>query len=136
MRRILTLLLPLVMFALPCGGRSIEAVCLKSEYQTNPIGIDYPPQLSWRLQSPDKDVVQTAYRVLVASDEELLARNIGDVWDSGKVFSGVSGGVSTSSLFLKSRTRYYWKVKVWQGSRLTGHSIGPVFLTYNNRCTS
>ena len=115
MRRILTLLLPLVMFALPCGGRSIEAVCLKSEYQTNPIGIDYPPQLSWRLQSPDKDVVQTAYRVLVASDEELLARNIGDVWDSGKVFSGESGGVSTSSLSLKSRARYFWKVKVWQG---------------------
>lgn len=115
MRRILTLLLPLVMFALPCGGRSIEAVCLKSEYQTNPIGIDYPPQLSWRLQSPDKEVLQTAYRVLVASDEELLARNIGDVWDSGKVFSGESGGVSTSSLSLRSRARYYWKVKVWQG---------------------
>ncbi len=114
MKRLLTIMLPLFMLAMTSYGRTLEAVGLRSEFQTNPIGIDYAPQLSWRLSSPDRDVVQTAYRILVAGSEASLAQDKGDIWDSGKVASGESSSISTTHLNLESRKRYFWKVKVWQ----------------------
>lgn len=54
----------------------------------NPLGLDAPaPRLSWELHSDKRGVTQASYRVLVASTAELLARNQGDIWDSGAVGS-------------------------------------------------
>lgn len=114
MKRFLLFLFASVCLASPAFARSLSVSGLKAEYQTCPLGIDYAPQLSWRLESPDRDVFQTAYRILVASSEELLRKDKGDIWDSGKVVSGQSTCISTSALPLQSRARYYWKVKVWQ----------------------
>ena len=114
MKRFFSVLLSLALLSLPAGARSLEVTGLLSEYQDRPLGIDYAPQLSWRLISPDKDVIQTAYRILVSSSESLLAQDKGDVWDSGKVASGQTTCISTAHLNLVSRARYYWKVKVWQ----------------------
>ena len=61
---------------------------LKCKSRINPLGIDATsPKLSWILNSKQRNQMQTAYHVLVASNEKILNQNIGDVWDSGVVDS-------------------------------------------------
>ncbi len=56
------------------------------QYLKNPLGIETKsPLLSYTLESEDQNQFQTAYCILVSSTKELLHRNIGDMWDSGKV---------------------------------------------------
>ena len=93
---------------------ALSAVDLKAEYQTNPIGIDYAPQLSWRIESTERGVMQSAYRILVASTADLLDSDTGDIWDSGKVASQQSSCISTEHISMSSRARYYWKVMTWR----------------------
>ena len=113
MKRLLLIILS-ALLSLAMHGHPIKAIDLKSEYQANPIGIDYAPLLSWRLTGSDYGVLQTHYRVLVASSDEILHQDIGDIWDSGKILSNESSAISTSHLTLESRKKYFWKVKVWQ----------------------
>ena len=86
-----------------------------------PLGIDDArPALSWTIQDARRGVVQKAYRVLVASSEELLSKDKGDLWDSGPVKSDQSHLViyGTPSTMLRagkplvSRQRCFWKVQV------------------------
>ena len=87
---------------------------LRCELMVNPEGIDSRnPRLSWEIQSDQRNIKQQAYQVLVASSREKLAENEGDLWNSGKILSDCSIYVSYEGLPLKSRTRCYWKVKIW-----------------------
>ncbi|MEO6964777.1 MAG: hypothetical protein ABI076_02635, partial [Acidobacteriaceae bacterium] len=46
---------------------------LRCEYAENPLGIDIVhPRLSWRLESPHRNVQQAAYQILVASHRSKL----------------------------------------------------------------
>ena len=133
MKNILNLFLAALLAVSPLAGKtqgvSLNVVGTQAEYQNNPIGIDYAPQLSWRIESPDRNVLQTAWRVLVASSPERLAADEGDIWDSGKVASAQSTCISTSHIPLTSRTRYYWKVKVWQDEAVSAWSEPAFFET-------
>jgi alpha-L-rhamnosidase len=51
--------------------------------------------------------------VLVASTPEILSKNRGDIWNSGKVRSCESVQVAYEGKKPESRRRYYWKVRVW-----------------------
>ena len=92
---------------------------LRCEYRENPLGIDVEnPRLSWiieeRSQRPEvRGQKQTAYQVLVASSEELLAKDQGDLWDSGKVASDQSIQVEYAGKGMASRMACHWKVRVW-----------------------
>ena len=93
---------------------------LRCEQDVNPLGVDESqPQLGWVLQSTGRSETQTAYRVLVASTPELLARDQGDLWDSGRVASGDTVGVAYSGRPLRSSQQVFWKVEVWDGSGRT-----------------
>ncbi|MFC5405976.1 family 78 glycoside hydrolase catalytic domain [Cohnella soli] len=84
------------------------------DYEVNPLGIDaVHPALSWQLCSEQSAQMQTAYRILVALSPDQLDRDIGECWDSGKVLSGESQHRIYEGQTLRSGTRYYWKVKVW-----------------------
>ena len=86
-----------------------EAVSLLCEQRTNPKGIDVArPRLSWQLSGD-----QTAWQVIVASSEEKLAKDAGDLWNSGKVMNDKSVLVGYAGVPLKSRMVCYWKVKIW-----------------------
>ena len=64
---------------------------LRCEYLNNPLGIDVArPRLSWVIESTRRGARQTAYQVLVASSQEQLKQDKGDLWDSGKVESDQS----------------------------------------------
>src|SRR5208282_5319091 len=50
--------------------------------------------------------------VLIASSRELLDRDNGDIWDSGKTYGALAPAVSYGGKPLNSDTAYYWKVRV------------------------
>lgn len=94
--------------------KKISITDLTCNYLENPIGVDtVSPSLSWVLNSTERDQLQTAFRVLVASSRELLDVDSGDMWDSGKVESSQSIHIPYEGTPLASRERYYWKVQVW-----------------------
>ena len=89
-------------------------VHLQVDNLTRPLGIDdLTPRFSWQLNDPARGAMQTAYRVLVATQPELLSDNRADVWDSGKVTSGQSLNVKYAGPSVKPCTRYFWRVELW-----------------------
>ncbi len=87
---------------------------LRCQMQTNPLGIDVQqPALSWELQSTQKNILQTAYRIMVSADSMSLVNNKNIFWDSKKINSSASIQVSYNGPALQSATRYYWKVITW-----------------------
>ena len=87
---------------------------LRCEYAQNPLGIDVlNPRLSWKLEDDRRGAAQSAYRILVASSEELLARGEADLWDSGRVESDQTTWVEYGGETLSARARAWWKVSVW-----------------------
>ncbi len=92
-------------------------VRLRCEYRKNPLGIDASnPHLSWQSDNRERNWNQSAYQILVASSAETLRSSHADVWDSGKVASDESVGISYKGPALESRKRYYWKIRVWDAA--------------------
>ncbi len=80
----------------------------------NPVGLDiHRPRFSWALTHGERGRVQSAYRIIVSSSLESAERCVGDIWDSGRVESDQSTNVEYGGGPLKSRWRYYWRVKWW-----------------------
>jgi alpha-L-rhamnosidase len=95
-------------------AQQLAVTTLRCESRTNPLGVDAAtPRLSWQLQSKQQNVLQTAYRILVADDEALLKKNIGNVWDSKQIKLSASIQVAYAGKKLQSAKKYYWKVQVW-----------------------
>jgi len=98
----------------PVAVAEMQTTDLRCEYLQDPMGIDpLQPRLSWVLESPERGQKQTAYRVLVAGSPEELAKEVGDLWDSGKVASDQSIHVVYGGKPLESGMRCWWKVRVW-----------------------
>lgn len=80
----------------------------------NPLAVNTnQPRLSWQLVSKEQNVTQSAYQILVASSEEKLKKNQGDIWNSAKVVSNKNLQITYGGTPLKNETKYFWKVKVW-----------------------
>ena len=87
---------------------------LRCEYHNNPLGIDITsPRLSWITQSEKRGWKQSAYQILVASSQENLDQDRGDLWDSGKTQAGQSIQIPYAGKPLLSHGQCFWKVKVW-----------------------
>ncbi|MCU7551581.1 glycoside hydrolase family 78 protein [Chitinophagaceae bacterium LB-8] len=95
-------------------AQKLYIVNLKCESRNNPLGIESPsPKLSWELKSDQRNVLQTAYRILVADHPDLLQNASGNIWDSKKVTSNASIQVAYLGKKLQPAKTYYWKVMVW-----------------------
>ncbi len=91
---------------------------LRTDYTVNPVGIDNPlPQFSWIVGDDRPGAGQTAYRLLVASKTELLEEGKADLWDSGKQKTHRNRQIVYAGKQLKSSTRYYWRLKLWDKDR-------------------
>lgn len=91
--------------------KALEVVSLRCEYKENPIGIDVlEPRLSWKILADARSVMQTAYQVQVSKDDSAFA---GTVWDTGKVDSDQSVHIEYRGPALQSRSRYYYRVRIW-----------------------
>lgn len=87
---------------------------LRCEYLENPLGIEMAkPRVSWILESGDRGEKQTAYQVMMASTAEELAKDHGDLWDSGQVSSDQTTFIPYGGKPLASRQACFWKVRSW-----------------------
>lgn len=87
---------------------------LRTEYLENPLGTDETrPRLSWVLESERRGARQTAYQIIVASSQELLELDKGDLWDSGRVESDETTHIEYAGAPLVSRVECHWRVTVW-----------------------
>jgi alpha-L-rhamnosidase len=95
----------------------LKPVGLRTEYKNNPLGIDTrKPRLSWLLQSSARGVMQAAYHIRVAPTEGDLRAGKNLVWDTARVDADQSIHLVYEGQPLKSGQRYYWQVRVWDGS--------------------
>ena len=82
----------------------MNATRLKTEYLTDPIGIDIPaPRLFWNCEGGER---QTAYELTARDDRGRI------LWDSGKVESA-SMRAAWAGPVLGSRARVAWRVRLW-----------------------
>ena len=81
----------------------LKCEALNVEYRTNPLGLDEAaPRFSWKLVSDQNSVRQTAYRIIVDG-----------MWDSGRVEAETSVHIVYGGKPLKPKTRYTYRIKVW-----------------------
>ncbi|MEP2653009.1 MAG: hypothetical protein ABJH06_13560, partial [Paraglaciecola sp.] len=72
---------------------------------------DVAPEFSWRLGKEGQN--QQAFQILVANNQELLAQENANMWDSGKVEGNANLDIEYAGTPLQANTSYYWKVRVW-----------------------
>src|SRR3954468_17033186 len=124
LRTILTTFLLFIFFSL--YSQKIDAINLKCEYKVAPVGVESAaPKLSWELKSDRRNVSQTAYRIIVADNAELLYKDLGNVWDSKKVSSDRSIQISYGGKRLQPVKTYYWKVIVWDNKKSVANWSRP-----------
>jgi len=108
------------------GG--LRVTDLRTQYRVNPLGIGTAiPQLSWTLQSDARNCTQSAYRILVAESEKLLAEELGSQWDSGRVESNETLNIPYAGSPLDSGQKCFWKVRIWDGSGQASDWSAPSF---------
>ncbi len=104
----------LLLCTLNCYAQTLDVSDLQCQHLNIPLGIELQnPILSWKLFSDQKNVIQKAYQVIVASNAENAKKYIGDVWNTKKVKSSNSISVLYKGKKLQPATKYYWRVKVY-----------------------
>ena len=108
------------------AGLSVEQ--LRCEYLENPLGIDAAqPRLSWIVDSSGRGQRQTAYQILVAGSAAGLKKDLGDLWDSGKVVSDQTTFVAYAGKALASRQTCFWKIRSWDKDGKVSSWSKPAF---------
>jgi alpha-L-rhamnosidase len=118
--KILTLLPALCLFS---NAKAQSLTALKTEYLTQPIGLDNAqPRFTWQMIDDSRGAKQTKYRVLVDSDSSMLTREKANTWNTGWLKSDVNL-VIYSGQSLKPFTKYFWRVDVTNHNRQTFSKI-------------
>lgn len=109
MRQLLILVLSLLSFQ--SFTQKLQVSSLTTEHQNNPLGIDVlTPRFSWKIVSPQSDVMQTAYEIRVGEDASSTeVKKIS--WQTGKVQSDQSVLIPYAGPALKSKKKYFWQVR-------------------------
>lgn len=85
-----------------------EAVNLTCEYKVNPVGVDVErPRFSWQCVSEER-MIQGSYRLQVFKEGESAP-----IWDTGRVNRRDSVLVPYEGPALLPRSRYLWRVRIW-----------------------
>lgn len=75
---------------------------------------DAHPLFSWQMSSSAIGQMQTAYQIVVTRESDGS-----NVWDSGKVASGVSNNIPYMGVELQPEKEYSWDVTVWDANNQT-----------------
>jgi len=95
---------------------TIHAKDLQCEYRCNPLGIgETIPRLCWIPEAVDpkkRGLLQTAYQIQATTNPEGFQK--GDfAWDTEKVPSNQGFHIEYKGSSLKSETKYFWRVRLW-----------------------
>ena len=109
MKHLISILLLAVLFS--AYGNDIKLASLTVEMQdgSQPLATA-EPRFSWQYETEENNVVQTEYRIIVASSEENARNGIGDLWDSKTVASNRMLYIPYEGQKLKSRDCCWWKL--------------------------
>jgi len=108
MKRLIPILFTLILAA--CGSK-VEITNLTVEMQDGSMPLATAmPRFSWNYEARVDNVMQTSYRVIVASSEEKARRGEGDLWDSQSVDTSQMLYITYAGKTLKSRDRCWWRV--------------------------
>lgn len=127
LRRFLVSVL-LLIAVVPAAFARLSVDHLRCEYRENPEGIGATrPRLGWMLQAEPgaRGVRQSAYEILVASTAGRLARDDGDLWQTGRVASDRTQQIVYAGRPLVARESCWWKVRVWDGEGLPSAWSAP-----------
>lgn len=106
MKKFVFIYVALCMLILSASAQ-ISVSHLLCENSPNPVGIDVKqPRFSWQLVSPDRNVLQSAYEIVVVSGKT-------PVWKSGKIAAGQSVHVPYAGASLLPGGKYQWRIRVW-----------------------
>jgi alpha-L-rhamnosidase len=118
-----TVALGIYFFSTPSVASGLQPAGLRCENTVAPLGVDVSsPRLSWQFAAVGevRGKRQTAYRILASSSRALLAKNVGDLWDTGKVMSGDTLQIAYAGQTLHSARQVFWKVQTWDESGVPG----------------
>lgn len=90
----------------------LNVVDLKCNNLIDPSGTSASPEFSWINRSDARGVAQTAFQILLDTEESSLKKESDCLWNSGKVMSSSSYGLKPDIIFSPA-TKYFWKVRVW-----------------------
>ncbi len=110
MKRTIILILSLLCL-MSCGKIEVSIVNPNVEQQFKPQALaTEQPRFSWNYDTEAENVIQTSYRILVASTLENAQKGFGDLWDSKQVPSSQMLYIPYEGKALKSRDKAFWKV--------------------------
>ncbi len=110
MRRIFFMLLALATLA-SCSKPEVKIANLTVEQQDGSQALaTNTPRFSWQYESPENEVVQQDYRIIVATTAENAQNGNGDLWDSGIIPSSQMLYIPYAGKELQSRDKAYWRV--------------------------
>ena len=93
-----------------CGSK-VEISNLTVEMQDGSMPLaTATPRFCWNYEVRVDNVMQTSYRIIVASSEEQARRGEGDLWDSQTVDTSQMLYITYAGKPLKSRDRCWWRV--------------------------
>lgn len=92
---------------------ALSPLDLRCEGLNEPLAASSAPRLSWRVAAKDRGQAQSAWQILISSRSGLLAKDRGDLWDSGKTAAGREPSVHYSGAPLAPGGNYHWKVRCW-----------------------
>ena len=96
------------------------AAALEVDRRVAPLAVDADaPRFSWRMVDADRGALQSAYRLLVATREDLLDADVGDLFDSGKVLTRRTSYVWDGAALPGDET-LFWKVRLWDDADAVG----------------
>ncbi|TAH05597.1 MAG: alpha-L-rhamnosidase [Sphingobacteriales bacterium] len=108
------LIITSLFFSIKNVQAQLQLTNLRCEYSINPISVETAtPHLNWQLQSTQKNVLQTAYKILVSDDSLQLKKSVASIWNSNKVQSATSIQIQYAGKPLQAIKKYFWKVQVW-----------------------
>jgi len=84
------------------------------------------PAYSWHIPKHFKR--QNAYQILVASSEENIDMNIGNIWNSGRVGDSFHEEIVHMGEDMENDKTYFWKVRIYdEANRLSAYSGSQSF---------
>lgn len=95
---------------------------VRCNYQKGRIVVQDLPQISWILESDNRNVVQTAYQIQIARELDFCHC----CYDSNKVISDQSSGIRPEEFKLEPVTRYYVRVRVWDNKKEESEFSEPI----------
>ncbi|MDR0713652.1 MAG: glycoside hydrolase family 78 protein, partial [Bacteroidales bacterium] len=107
---------------------SITPCDLRCEYMPYPLGLDVAvPRFGWTFLSDGRNQWQSACELIVGDSRKDVERLKGNMWESGKINNSRNIQVAYGGQPLKSFTRYFWRVRVYDRNGVASAWSAPAW---------